>query len=168
MRRREFIALLGGGALAWPPAARAQQTGKIMRIGVLMGEGANDPEAQRRLSAFTKGLEQLGWNTGRNISIETRWGEGNSERIRENAAELFRSSPDVILAVSTPAVAAAKTESKTIPTVFVSVSDPVGLGFVTSLAHPGGNITGFANFEPEMGSKWLEPISKLLAAVDPI
>jgi putative ABC transport system substrate-binding protein len=155
MRRREFIAGLGGAVLG-PLMAQAQQTNSIRRIGILIGDSASDSETQRRLATFVHRLDELGWKDGSNLSIEYRWGDGNADRIRANAVELMRLSPDAIFAVSTPALAAAKSATQSIPTVFVSVSDPVGLGFVSSLGRPGGNITGFSNFEPEMGGKWLE------------
>ena len=144
MRRREFIAGLGGAA-AWPLAARAQQPDRMRRIGVLMAWDENDPEAKACLSGFTQGLAELGWTDGRNLRMDVRWAAGNVDRMRMFAKELVDLQPDVILANSTPVTAALQRETRTIPIVFVTVSDPVGAGFVASLPRPGGNITGFIN-----------------------
>src|SRR5262245_1012909 len=162
MRRREFIALLGGGVVAWPLAPRAQQGDHIKRIGVLLGSTTeHDPEAVARVAAFRHGLEELGWIAGRNIRIDYRFAGGDAERIRTYATELVKSAPDLIVANSSPVVAELKRETSTIPIVFAIVNDPVGQGFVTSLGHPGGNITGFTLSEFEMVGKWLELLKEM-------
>jgi putative tryptophan/tyrosine transport system substrate-binding protein len=153
--RREFITLLGGAA-AWPVAARAQQPARMRRVGVLMSPREDDLEAQTRASALRKGLAELGWTEGRNIHIDFRWSGGDAPRANAYAAELVSLMPDVIIANSTLCLKAVRNETSTIPIVFVVVGDPVGAGFVSSLAHPGGNVTGFTAFEFEIGSKWLE------------
>jgi putative ABC transport system substrate-binding protein len=160
MRRREFIAGLGGAA-AWPVVAGAQQSGALRRIGVLTGFGENDPEATAYLSKFTRGLAELGWIDGRNLRIDVRWAAGSVDRARMYAKELVDLKPDVILADSTPQTAALQRETRTIPIVFVLVSDPVGSGFVASLPRPGGNITGFINNEPTMGGKWAQLLTEI-------
>ena len=156
MERREFIRLLGGAAVAWPLAAPAQPRDRVCRVGVLMGLTAEDPEAQARLAAFAQGLQQSGWTLSRDIRLECRWADGNAETMRKYAAELVDLVPDVILAHSSAAVAPLLQETRSIPIVFTIVADPVGAGFVNSLARPGGNATGFTNFEYAMGGKWLE------------
>ncbi len=162
MRRREFIALLGGAA-AWPLAARAEQAER--RIGVLSGFAENDPEMKARLAALRQGLEGLGWSEGRNIKIDYRWGAGDPGRQRAYAAELVASKPDVIFATPSSVLAAVQRETRTIPVVFAQIPDPVGAGFVASLAHPGGNITGFALFEFAIGAKWLELLKQIAPSV---
>jgi putative tryptophan/tyrosine transport system substrate-binding protein len=165
MNRRAFIALLGGAAAApsilWPLAPRAQQSNRMRRIGVLMGVAESDPEGKARANAFRKGLEDSGWVDGRNVQIEYRWVAGDVDRIGNYAAELVRLAPDVILATASPLLAALLAETRTIPIVFVQVSDPVGQGFVDSLASPGANITGFTNFEFSMMGKWLEMLKEI-------
>jgi len=161
MRRREFITLLGGTAVAWPLAARAQQGERVRRIGVLAAYAENDPEAQARVVAFRQALQGLGWTEGRNIAMEYRWGAGDAGRARTFVAELVSLKPDVILAHGTPALTALYEATRTIPVVFVSVIDPVGAGTVQSLARPGANITGFSTFEPEIGGKWLELLKQI-------
>jgi putative ABC transport system substrate-binding protein len=156
MKRRKFITLLGGAAVAWPLAMRAQQPNPSRRIGVLMGIGQSDPEAQARVMALRQGLEQLDLKEGQNLHIEYRWGAGDGTKIRSYAAELVALAPDVILATNTPTVRALQQLTRTIPIVFVSVSDPVSDGFVASLSKPGGNITGFSTYEPSMGGKWVQ------------
>ena len=158
--RREFIALLGGAA-AWPLAARAQQGERMRRIGVLLSAVADDPVWQARFGAFLQGLAVLGWAIGRNVHIDTHWGTPNAAEIRRQAAELARMSPDVVLGVSTPVLHALQQQMQSIPIVFVGVSDPEGVGFVASLARPGGNTTGFANFAPQIGGKWLQSLKEL-------
>jgi putative tryptophan/tyrosine transport system substrate-binding protein len=145
--RREFITLLGGAAAAWPIAARAQQPDRARRIGVLMSTGADGSEVQARVAAFLHGLQQLGWTDGRNVRIDTRWGGGDAEQIRKHIAALVTFEPDVILAVGTQTAGPLLEATRMIPIVFVQVADPVGAGFVESLARPAGNATGFANFE---------------------
>ncbi|MGC1826851.1 MAG: ABC transporter substrate binding protein, partial [Pseudolabrys sp.] len=147
MRRREFISLLGGVVAAWPLAARAQQPDRIRRIGVLMAYAEDNPEGKPRLAAFAQGLEKLGWTDGRNIRIEYRWSAGDVERTRRYAAELVALTPDVILAGNTSTVGPLQQATHTVPIVFAGVVDPVGAGFVDSLARPGGHTTGFTQFE---------------------
>lgn len=160
MRRREFIALVGGGAaLACSRATRAQS--QLRRIGLLMTMADTEPEAQARLSSLRTGLQQLGWTEGRNIKIDYRFAAGDPTRLRSSAAELVRLQPDVILANGTAILSALKQETQSIPIVFVLVPDPVGDGFVDSLAHPGGNLTGLTNFEFPMGGKWLELLKEI-------
>jgi ABC-type uncharacterized transport system substrate-binding protein len=161
--RREFITLLGGTALAWPLAGHAQQP---PRIGVLTPFNDRDTEGQSRVSAFREALREAGWVDGRNIRIEYRWAAGDPDRIRAYAAEIVGLAPEAILANSTPVLAALRKETQTIPIVFIGVSDPVGVGFVASLARPGGNLTGFANFEPEMGGKWLQELKAVAPSVN--
>src|SRR5262244_2468066 len=139
MKRRDFITLLGGAAAAWPLAARAQQPERMRRIGVLMNMAADDPTGQTRLLAFAQALAQLGWTDGRNIRIDLRWGAGDPERIRRYAAELVALAPDVILASGSGTTGPLLQATRAVPVVFVQVADPVGAGFVDSLARPGGN-----------------------------
>jgi putative ABC transport system substrate-binding protein len=157
MKRREFITLLGGAAAAgaWPLVARAQQPERVRRIGVLMVDAESDPEGQSHAKAIRDGLKQLGWTEGSNVKIDYRWAAGDAGLIRTFAKELVELQPEVILARSTPATAVLKAETRTIPIVFTTVSDPIGSGFVANLAHPGGNITGFTNFESSISGKWL-------------
>ena len=161
MRRREFITLIGGAATAWPLAARAQQGGRVRRIGVLMPATADDPEGQARVTAFLQELAQLGWIAGRNVQIDVRWGAGDPERHRKHAAELIALVPDVIMANGSQAVAALLQATRSVPIVFVSIADPVGAGFVESLGRPGGNATGFMNFEYSISGKWLELLKEI-------
>jgi putative tryptophan/tyrosine transport system substrate-binding protein len=153
--RRQFIAALGTAA-AWPLAARAQQGDQLRRIGMLSLFAETDPEGQSWDTAFRKRLDELGWADGRNVHIDYRWGAGSVERLQVFAKELVRLNPEVLLALTTPATAALQRETRTIPIVFASVSDPIGSGFVASLASPGGNITGFADIEASLSGKWLE------------
>jgi putative tryptophan/tyrosine transport system substrate-binding protein len=164
MKRRAFITLLGGAA-AWPLAARAQQLQRMRRIGMLMPWAAADPEAQARLTAFVQALALLGWIDGRNVRIETRWGDGNADRYRQHAAELVALAPDVIVAVTSPVVAALQRETRSVPIVFVQVIDPVGTGLVTGLARPGGNATGFTVFEYGISPKWLALLKEIAPRV---
>jgi putative ABC transport system substrate-binding protein len=161
MRRREFITLLGGATVAWPLAAHAQQGERVRRIGVLMNLSAEDPEGQARLATFQQELRVLGWSVGGNLRIDYRWGAGNPDRIRTFATELVTLAPDVILSIGSPSVAALQQATRTVPTVFVTVVDPVGSGFVDNLARPGGNITGFSLFEYSIGGKWLELLREI-------
>jgi putative ABC transport system substrate-binding protein len=165
VRRREFITLLGGAAVAWPLAARAQQRERVRRVGVLMGMTADDPESQVRLAAFAQGLQQLGWSVGQNLQIDYRWGGGNAELMRKNATELIALAPDIILAHSSTALTPLLQATRTIPIVFTTVADPVGAGYVDSLARPGGNVTGFSNFEYTIGGKWLELLKEIAPRV---
>ena len=161
MKRREFITLLGGATAAWPIAALAQQTERVRRVGMLQPLAASDPEAQLRLSTVRQRLEELGWRDGHNVRIDYRWASADAVRIRALAAELVNLKPDAILGASTPVVAALRAETSTIPIVFVQVIDPVAAGFVTSLARPGGNLTGITNFEFTVGGKWLETLKEM-------
>jgi putative tryptophan/tyrosine transport system substrate-binding protein len=165
MRRRKFITLIGGAAAAWPLAARTQQAERVRRIGMLIPFRENDPETQARLAAFKQQLQKLGWAEGRNLRIDYRFAGDNIERIRIGAEELVAVAPDVIVVYANPAVAALRQATRVMPVVFAQVSDPVGSGFVTSLARPGGNITGFQNFETEIGGKWLEVLKQIAPAV---
>ena len=149
MKRREFITLLGGAAAAWPLAARAQQGERMRRIGVLMAFAEDDPETKARLAGFRQGLERLGWSEGRNVRIDYRFAAGSADRFQPLAKELVALQPDVILAQSTPVAAALQRESRAIPIVFVNVSDPIGSGFIASLARPGGNLTGLLHVRGE-------------------
>src|SRR5262249_15105615 len=160
MRRREVMALLGGAA-AWPLAARAQQRDPMRRVGVLTAQAANDPEGQARLAAFLQGLQELGWSVGRNLRIDVRWTGGNADDTRKYAAELVALAPDIIQSNSTPAAAMLAQATRTVPIVFTVVADPVAAGIVDSLARPGGNVTGFMNFEFAMGAKWLELLKEI-------
>jgi ABC-type uncharacterized transport system substrate-binding protein len=162
MKRREFITVLGGAAVAWPLAARAQQP-KMRRIGVLMTLAADDPEAQARNAAFLQALGELGWTVGRNLQIDYRWSGADPDRIRNAVAELVGLAPDLIQANSAPALAVLVRVTRTVPIVFTQVADPVAAGFVESLARPGGNATGFIVFEYGISVKWLE----LLKEIDP-
>jgi putative ABC transport system substrate-binding protein len=161
LRRREFITLLGGAAAAWPLAARAQQDTRVRRIGVLMELDENDPVWKTRHSAFTQALADLGWTEGRNVRMELRWGRGDTNQVRALAQELVGLQPDIILATSTVATVALRRETRTIPIVFASVSDPVATGIVARLDRPSGNTTGFVNLEASLGGKWLELLSEM-------
>jgi putative ABC transport system substrate-binding protein len=158
--RRTFIAVLGS-AVAWPVVARAQQPEPMRRIGLLISADENDPLWKPRLSAFTQALADLGWTDGRNVRMDLRWAGGDNNRIRALAQELVGLQPDIILTSSTPPTAALQRETRTIPIVFVIVTDPVASGLVARLDRPGGNITGFANFEPPLAGKWLELLSEI-------
>jgi putative ABC transport system substrate-binding protein len=159
MRRREFITLLGGTTAIWPIAAWAQRE-QIARIGVLMSTG-DDPEGQARISAFRQALQKLGWTEAQNVRIDVRWTAGDAALERKFAAELVTLTPDVILATASPTVAALQAATRTVPIVFAQTVDPVGAGFVDSLARPGGNATGFVLFEYSMGAKWLELLKEI-------
>ena len=156
MRRREFIILLGGAAVAWPLAARAQQADRMRRVGVLVNRVADDAEEQARLAAFLQGLQELGWTDGRNVRIDYRWAATDADRSRTFAAELVALAPDVILASGSQSVAALQQATRTVPIVFANVIDPVGAGYVARLVRPGGNATGFTAFEYSLSGKWLE------------
>jgi putative ABC transport system substrate-binding protein len=164
IKRREFLSLLGSAAAAWPLATRAQQAERVRRIGLLMG-AAEDREGQARVTALKEGLQELGWTDGRNIQIETRFGEGDPGRIRVHAAELVALAPDVVVGNSTPVLRALRQATSSIPIVFVAVNDPVEQGFVSSLAHPGGNITGFSFVDFQMVGKWVEMLKEAASGV---
>jgi putative tryptophan/tyrosine transport system substrate-binding protein len=164
LRRREFIALLGGAAAAGPLAARAQQAERMQRIGVLMNVAADDAEGRRRVAAFQQTLQQLGWADGRDVRIDYRWAS-DAGRFHRYAEELLALAPDVILASATPSVQALRQVSRTVPIVFANVGDPVALGFVDSLARPGGNTTGFTPYEFGFAAKWLELLKEIAPRV---
>jgi putative ABC transport system substrate-binding protein len=166
VKRREFISLIGGAATAWPLAGRAQQPGeRVRRIGVLLPAAADDPEWQARVGAFLQALALLGWTIGRNVRIDTRWATTNAGEIRRHAAELAALAPDVILAGGTTPAVPLLQATRTVPIVFTLGVDPVGAGFVDSLARPGGNATGFMSYEFGMGGKWLELLKQIAPGV---
>ena len=165
VKRREFITLLGRATAAWSGAAGAQQGERVRRIGVLVSLAANDAQGQARRAAFLQGLQQLGWIDGRNVRIDTRWGAGDADRTRRYAAELVALAPDVILATGSPPVVALQQATRSAAIVFADVGDPVGQGFVETLARPGGNTTGFMLFEYTMGGKWLELLKEIAPGV---
>jgi putative ABC transport system substrate-binding protein len=165
VKRREFITLLSGAAAAWPLAARAQQLERMRRIGVLMNIAADDPQAQSRFEAFLQGLQPLGWTVGRNLQIDVRWAAADADLFRRYATELVALAPDVILASTNPAVAQLQQATRTVPVVFAITVDPVGAGFVASLARPGGNITGFSLYEYSISGKWLELLKQVAPGV---
>ena len=165
MRRREFITLLGGAAAAWPLATRAQQPDRMRHIGVLMNLAESDPEGQGYLAAFRQRARELGWVERRNIQLEYRWTVGSPDRARAFAAELVGMKPDVILVGGGTALSAMMEATRSVPIVFVVGADPVALGFVESLARPGGNATGFTTFEPAMGTKWLEMLKEIAPGI---
>jgi putative ABC transport system substrate-binding protein len=162
MRRREFILLLGGAAVGWPLVGFSQQPDQMKQIGMLGIFAANDPGVPPRIAAFQQGLRELGWVEGRNVQIDYRWTGGDPEQMRSYAAELVALKPDVIVVIANTTTIALLRETRTIPIVFIAVSDPVGSGIIDSLARPGGNITGFMNFHPDMATKWLE-LLKMIA-----
>jgi ABC-type uncharacterized transport system substrate-binding protein len=166
IRRRDFIALIGGAAAAWPLPLSAQQPDRMRRIGVLMGYAESDREGQGFVAAFREGLQKLGWAEGRNVHIDMRWATpGDMELIQRFAKELVALQPDVILSHSTPTTATLLQQTRTIPIIFAFVSDPVGSGFVASFAQPGGNVTGFIVMEPTMAAKWLELLKEIAPRV---
>ena len=165
MKRREFITLLGGAAATWPLAARGQQSERMRRIAVLMNLAEDDPEGLARLAAFKQALEELGWVDGRNARFDIRWGAGNDERYRMLAKELVALSPDVILGAAGSTVPALLRATRTVPIVFTQTPDPVGAGFVESLARPGGNATGFTNLEYGLSGKYLELLKEMVPNV---
>ena len=161
MRRREFITLVGGAAVAWPLVARAQQGERMRRIGVLSNPAEDDPAMKARFGAFRQGLEKLGWSEGRNVSIDTRFGAVDAEQIQARAKELLDLQPDVILGNSPAVARVLQRVNRTIPIVFVAVSDPIGAGLIASLARPGGNFTGLQNFEGSITGKWLAMLKEI-------
>jgi ABC-type uncharacterized transport system substrate-binding protein len=165
MRRREFITLLGGAAATWPLAARAQQSERMRRVGVLMGYAESDREGQAFVAAFRERLQKLGWTEGGNIRIDTRWAALGAESMQRFAKELVALQPDLIISPNTPTTAALLQQTRTIPIIFVNVADPVGSGFVASLPRPGGNVTGFITMEPTMAGKWLELLKEIAPRV---
>jgi putative ABC transport system substrate-binding protein len=165
MRRREFITIIAGAAAVGPLAVRAQPE-RVRRVGVLMNLAADDQESLTRVTAFVQGLQQLGWTDGQNVRIDTRWAAGDAGRFRRYAVELVALTPDVILASTSPSVAALQQASRTLPIVFANVTDPIGQGFVESLARPGGNTTGFSVYEYGIGPKWLELLKEITPGVN--
>ena len=165
LKRREFITLLGGAAMQWPLAARAQQPERIRRIGVLMPAAADDRDAQDRLASFLQGLQQSGWSVGRNVRIEYRWSASDMESMRKSAVELVALAPDVILANGSAAMGPLLRVTRSVPIVFAAVADPVGAGYVNSLARPGGNATGFVLYEFGLSGKWLELLKEVAPRV---
>src|SRR5262249_37465819 len=163
--RRELIAALGGAAVAWPLAARAQQRKQMRRVGALMPWTASDPQVQARYAAFLQGLQQLGWTVGTNVEIDSRWSAGKEDETRRHAAELVALAPDVIFASGSATVAPLLQATRTVPIVFANAPDPVGAGYVESLARPGGNITGFTPFGYGIGAKWLELLKQVVPRV---
>ena len=165
MRRREFLGVLAGAVSVLPRVARAQQGERVRRVGVLMPFTANDPEAQARNVLFEQSLRELGWMVGRDLQIDYRWPGGEAASIRRDAAELVALAPDVIMTVGSLTMGPMQQATRTIPIVFVNVADPVGAGFVESLARPGGNATGFTNFEYSMSGKWVELLKQIAPSV---
>jgi putative ABC transport system substrate-binding protein len=165
MKRRDFITLLGGTVAAWPRVARAQQPERVRRIGVLMHTTSDEPDAQARYAGFLQGMQVAGWEIGRNLRIETRWSAGDVARLRQNAAELVALNPDVILAGTGPTAATLLQSSRSVPIVFAQTVDPVGSGVVNSMSQPGGNITGFIQFDYELSGKWLELLKEIAPQV---
>jgi putative tryptophan/tyrosine transport system substrate-binding protein len=161
MRRRDFITLIGGAMAAWPLLGRAQQPDRMRQVGVLMGTSESDPNQSALISAFTRSLADLGWKEGANIRIERRWADGDLARLRTQATELARIAPDALFAQGTPGTTALRQAAPTTPLVFVMITDPVSSGLVSSLAYPGGNITGFTNYEFSMGGKWRELLKEI-------
>jgi putative ABC transport system substrate-binding protein len=166
MRRREFITLLCGAAAACPLTARAQQPDRMRRIGVLMGFPESDSQAQSFIAAFQNGLQKLGWTDGRNVRIDTRWAAFDAESKQRFAKELIALQPDLILSHTTPTTAALLQQTRTIPIIFATVTDPIGSGFVASLSRPGGNVTGFTLVEPTMAAKWVELLKEIAPRVN--
>jgi ABC-type uncharacterized transport system substrate-binding protein len=165
MKRRKFITLIGGAAAAWPLAARAQRADQMRRIGVLMSIADGDLVARGRVAAFEEGLRSLGWSIGQNVHVDWRWAAGDPNRMKAYAAELVAMKMEVIVANSPQVTGVLLKETKDIPIVFVQVADPLGSGFVASLAKPGGNVTGFASFDPQLGGKWLEILKEIAPRV---
>jgi putative ABC transport system substrate-binding protein len=161
MKRREFLSGLGGAAAAWPSIAQSQQSGRMQRVVVLIGLAEDDPIAKSRVAAFQQGFQALGWMDGRNVQIDYRFAGDDPGRVTSNVSEMVRSAPDVIMAQSTPILMALRKATRSIPVVFVQISDPVSSGLVTSLAQPGANFTGFTGFEDTMGAKWLEALKEI-------
>jgi putative tryptophan/tyrosine transport system substrate-binding protein len=166
MRRREFIEFLGGAAIAWPLAARAQSRERMRRIGVVMAYAENDPNGQTQVAALREQLQKLGWVEGTNIQIDVRYAKDHPGSIQQLARELVGKKPDLMVSNSNLVTTILQSEIHDLPLVFISVSDPVGSGFIKELAHPSGNVTGFANFQPSMGSKWLEKLREIAPQLD--
>jgi putative ABC transport system substrate-binding protein len=165
MKRRDFLTLLGGAAATWPLAARAQQAARMRRVGVLMATAADDPEGQARMAAFLQGLQQWGWTVGGNVRVDIRWTAGEAEGIRKAVTEIIALAPDVVFANTTAVVGPLLQATRTVPIVFAVVADPVGAGYVNSLARPGGNATGFTVFEYGIAGKWLELLKQIAPGI---
>ena len=165
MNRRDFITLFSGVTAAWPLAAAAQHSERPRRVGVLMNVAADDPLSTLRVSAFAQAMQELGWTVGRNVRIDYRWGQADPDRLRKYAAELVTLAPDVIVSNANPSTTALQQATRSVPIVFVNQVDPIGAGFVESLARPGGNITGFTNFEYGLSAKWLELLKEIAPRV---
>jgi putative tryptophan/tyrosine transport system substrate-binding protein len=165
VRRRTFITLLGGAAAAWPLAASAQQPERVRRIGVLFATGKNDPDTPARIAAMREELQRSGWTEDKNVQLDVRYGDGNTKLIQERAADIIRSRPDVVLVHGTVVASAVQKLTNSLPVVFVQVSDPVQAGFVSNLAHPSGNITGFTTYEYSMAGKWLEALKEVAPGI---
>jgi len=161
VKRREFLTYAGGAAVAWPLSASAQQADQMRRVGVLSALTADDPEGQARVAAFREALQKLGWTDGRNLQLDVRWSEGEAERLRKNAADFAALAPDVILAAGNSSIGALLQATRSVPVVFVTAADPVGAGFVDSLARPNGNATGFLAFDYSISAKWLELLNEM-------
>jgi hypothetical protein len=168
MRRRDFITVLGSVAATWPLRAQAQQSDRVRRVGVLMAHAESDPQYQANVALFREGLQKLGWVDGQNIRIEVRWAGFDAEAMRRYAKELIALQPDLILSNDTPTTATLLQQTRTIPIVFATVSDPVGSGFVASFARPGGNATGFSTMEGSLGGKWVELLKETVPRVSRI
>jgi putative ABC transport system substrate-binding protein len=168
MRRRDFIKVIGGAAATWPVAARAQQVERIRRIGVMMGYAGTDPAAQAQVAALRQGLQKLGWEEGRNIRIDLRFPGGDAGVARAIIMELMSLTPDVLVTNTNLVTAVVQAEVRTVPIVFISVGDPIGSGFVGNEARPNGNLTGFANWEPPMGGKWLALLQEVAPQIERI
>jgi len=166
MRRREFVTLLGGAAIVWPLAARAQQPDRMRRIDVLMAYAESDPEGQALVAAFREGLQKLGWTESRNIRIDTRWAAADVELMQRFAREIVELRPDLILTQNTPTTAVMLQQTRSIPIIFATVSDPVGSGFVAGLPRPGGNVTGFIDMEASLAGKWLELLKEIAPRIN--
>src|SRR5215475_13327674 len=164
-RRRAFITLLGGAAASWPLAARAQQSQRIRRVGVLMAVAESDADVRSGVAIFQQSLQELGWKDGRNIRIDYRWGNADADRIQALAKELVGLQPDVLVAHSTPSAKGLLQATRSIPIVFLTVTDPLGQGLVASLSRPGGNITGFSVFEFSLGTKWVEALKQIAPGI---
>src|SRR5215467_7481779 len=165
MRRREFIALVGGAVVAWPVTGWTQQTERVRRLGVLMAVAESDVDARKGISILQESLQKLGWKDGNNIRIDYRWGNGNPDRIQDLAKELVDLQPDILVGHSTPSAKGLLKRTRTIPIVFLTVTDPLGQGLVSSLSHPGGNITGFSVFEFSLGTKWVETLKQIAPGI---
>jgi putative ABC transport system substrate-binding protein len=165
VRRREFISLIGGAGAFLPVAARAQQFQRVRTVGILLNADETEVDAQRRLAAFRRGMNVLGWVEGKNFRVEMRWGRGDRDLVQSHAQELVRIAPEIILTNGTPSTVALQRETSKIPIVFAQVTDPVGEGLVASLSRPGGNITGFSAYDSEMGGKWMELLKEFAPGV---